>query len=476
LIVAIAIVELIFPVFTAFVGKEIDLRSLDGAGTLLTLMAFVVFTGIAAGSYPAFFLSGFRTASVLKGDLTRGKAGVLFRNVLVVAQFSISIVLIVATATVFLQMRFARNTDLGFQTEQVVVLEGTLANGLGPRWREMEDRLEQHPGIVDVSSSGSLLPLRPINFTSSVAADGRNDEVDIYYYGAGPNFFETYGMEVLAGRTFSEDRMSDQLTNPTPENPVTTAGYVLNERAVQELGWTVEEALGKVLRIYRREISADAVVTGTVIGVVRDAWLESVREPVKPLYFYMPADYAANSSPGFTALSIWMSGTNTVDTLAFIDSTWRDFNPEVEVRRRFLDQDFAALYAAENQQGQMFMYFSGLAIVLACVGLFGLAAFNAERRTKEIGVRKVMGGSVWSIVLLLTNDFSKLVLISNVIAWPLAYVAMERWLETFAYRIDLTPLIFIGSGLIALCIAWVTVGGTAAKAASARPVLALRYE
>jgi putative ABC transport system permease protein len=164
------------------------------------------------------------------------------------------------------------------------------------------------------------------------------------------------------------------------------------------------------------------------------------------------------------------------ETLAYIDDVWREFLPELPLNRRFLNDDFEALYSAEQKQGQMMTYFTLLAIFIACLGLYGLASFNAERRTKEIGVRKVMGSSVWRIVLLLTNDFSLLVLLSNIIAWPVAYFAMDRWLENFAYRIDLTPMIFIGSGLIALCIAWVTVGGTAAKAASQKPILALRYE
>jgi putative ABC transport system permease protein len=204
--------------------------------------------------------------------------------------------------------------------------------------------------------------------------------------------------------------------------------------------------------------------------------LESVRDPVKPIYYQLPQDYAANSAPGYTTMSIRIADGNITDALAYIESTWADFNPDFDMRRRFLDDDFNAVYEAETKQGEMFMYFSGLAIILACFGLFGLAAFNAERRTKEIGVRKVMGSSVWQIVLLLTNDFSKLVLTSNVIAWPVAWFAMNIWLENFAYRIDLTPMIFISSGLIALCIAWVTVGGTAAQAASQKPVLALRYE
>jgi putative ABC transport system permease protein len=180
--------------------------------------------------------------------------------------------------------------------------------------------------------------------------------------------------------------------------------------------------------------------------------------------------------PNLYSAAVRISGNNVNDTLGYIDRVWNEVVPEFPIARSFLDERFEALYRDDRRLGQLFSQFATLAILIACLGLYGLATFNTQRRTKEIGIRKVMGGSVWSIVLLLTNDFSKLVLISNVIAWPVAYFAMNRWLENFAYRIDLTLLIFIGSGLIALCIAWVTVGGTAAKAASQKPVLALRYE
>jgi putative ABC transport system permease protein len=180
--------------------------------------------------------------------------------------------------------------------------------------------------------------------------------------------------------------------------------------------------------------------------------------------------------PVFTGASVRVTGNDLPGTLAHIDNAWQRVIPDFPLSRRFLSDDFEAMYQNDTRLGQLFSSFAGLAIVIACLGLFGLATFNAQRRIKEIGVRKVMGGSVWSIVWLLTSNFSRLVLVSNIVAWPIAYLAMERWLQNFAYRIDLTPLVFIGSGLIALCIAWVTVGGTAAKAASARPVLALRYE
>ncbi|MDY6948706.1 MAG: FtsX-like permease family protein [Pseudomonadota bacterium] len=194
------------------------------------------------------------------------------------------------------------------------------------------------------------------------------------------------------------------------------------------------------------------------------------------LFVLTPQGQWLDRYPTLASAAVRISGNDIANTLAFIDQTWRRIVPEFPVTRSFLSERIAALYQDDARLGQLYSYSSLLSILIACLGLFGLATFSAQRRTKEIGVRKVMGGSVWSIVLLLTNDFSKLVLIANVIAWPVAYIAMERWLENFAYRIDLTPLVFIGSGLIAQCIAWVTVGGTAAKAASTKPVLALRYE
>ncbi|HTQ98385.1 MAG TPA: FtsX-like permease family protein, partial [Candidatus Acidoferrum sp.] len=196
---------------------------------------------------------------------------------------------------------------------------------------------------------------------------------------------------------------------------------------------------------------------------------------LKPMMFTLPPRLDGNVAM-LPKGALRLSGNDVQGTLQRIDQVWKQFLPDFPVSHYFLDDTFNAMYLAETRQGSVLNAFSLLAIVIACMGLYGLASFNAQRRMKEIGVRKVMGGSVWSIVLLLTNDFSKLVLIANVVAWPVAYYAMHNWLQNFAYRIDLTPLVFIGSGLIALCIAWVTVGGTAAKAASQKPVLALRYE
>jgi putative ABC transport system permease protein len=472
MLLAVAILELALPAFRSFVGIQVDWTHVNGAVLLLSMVAFVVFVGIAAGSYPAFFVSSFQPSRVLKGDVTRGNAGVLFRNVLVLGQFTISIALIIATAVVFLQMSFARNTDLGFDTEQVVLVQGDLGSGLGPQRQEMLNRLRQYPNVINAAASGAG-PLASIaNARRDVIPEGATEETDIYAYPLGPDFLEVLGIELLAGRTFADDRMEDQYVAPNAENSQTQASFILNAFAARQFGWSPDEAIGKLMRTP----DGNGMVTGRVIGVVEDAYLESVREPVKPVMFYMPPEYRNGTQPNYSMMSIKINGQNIPETLAYIDSVWRDFNPTVAIRRSFLDAEFDNLYRDEEQQGTMFMYSAGLAIMLACFGLFGLASYNTERRTREIGVRKAMGGSVRGIVYLLTKDFSMLVLMANLIAWPIAYVGMSRWLGSFAYRIDLTPLIFIGSGFIALCIAWLTVGGIAAKAASAKPVLALRHE
>ena len=212
-----------------------------------------------------------------------------------------------------------------------------------------------------------------------------------------------------------------------------------------------------------------------MIGVVENSFFASATTPIEPMLFFVPPP-VFRGTPSQPAGAVKITGTDVQGTLTHIETVWQEFLPDLPLDMHFLNDDFEALYQLEQKQGEMMTGFTLLAIFIACLGLYGLASFNAERRTKEIGIRKVMGSSVWGIVVLLTNDFSRLVLLSNIIAWPVAYFAMERWLDNFAYRIDLTPMIFIGSGFIALCIAWVTVGGTTARAASRKPVLALRYE
>lgn len=469
--IALVLVELLMPWFEAYTGKTFDFAWFQNPGILLSLVGLIVLVGLCAGSYPAFFLASFKPSQVIKGDLFNGQGDKLLRQSLVVFQFAIAIALVVSTAVIYTQMQYARSIDLGLDKDRVVAITGTRARGLGTQWEAMKQRLVEHPGIASATYSH----YRPFTHDNNTFAVSRNQaEADsfqrIQIMAIDYDFFETYGIDFLAGRTYSADRVTDRLSNPTQDVPSYSGAIVINAAAARQFGYTPEEMAGNDLWL-----ADEPGGYVQVIGVVEDSYFASLTTAIEPMLFFVPP-------PGFRGLqsqpagAVKLTGVDVQGALAHIETVWREFLPDLPFDMHFLNDDFEALYQLEQKQGQMMTWFTVLAIFIACLGLYGLASFNAERRTKEIGVRKVMGGSVWSIVLLLTNDFSKLVLLSNIIAWPVAYFAMNRWLENFAYRIDLTPLIFIGSGLIALCIAWVTVGGTALRSASRKPVLALRYE
>ena len=469
ILLALMLVEVALPFFNNFVGKQLSLNLWRDWQLQTVLLGLALLVSLVAGSYPAFYLSSLKPVQVLKGSWSLGSR-VSLRNVLVVIQFSTAIMLVVATLVVVQQMRYARSIELGFQKDQILVLTGSPTAGFGPQWQVIKQELLSHPEISHVTSS-SQTPLENNTNSLGITVEGQKESGGIPFMRIDHDFFATYNIPVLAGREFSEDFPSDRLSRLTDPGEARDSSFVINRLAAERYGWTPEEALGKSASIFYGTGSA----TGTIIGVVDNSYFESVRSAIKPMLFYLP-EYIEDNTASMDHASIRLAGNDLEASLRHVETVWQRFLPELPLARNFLDDDFEALYQKESQQGDMFYYFSLLAIFIACMGLFGLASFNAERRRKEVGVRKVMGGSVWSIVLLLTNDFSKLVLISNLIAWPVAYIAMNRWLENFAYRIDLTPLVFIGSGLIALCIAWATVGGTAAKAASQKPVLALRYE
>jgi putative ABC transport system permease protein len=245
----------------------------------------------------------------------------------------------------------------------------------------------------------------------------------------------------------------------------------VNELAAKRWGWTPEEAIGKWL-----EMIPNTDTRGPIVGVVRDVYFESIRSAIESTVYMLPPQGEQMVFPALRVASLRVSGRDLPQTLDHIDAKWAQFMPEQPISRRFLDQDFEALYRAEARQAQMFTFFSALAILIACMGLFGLASFTTERRTKEIGIRKTIGGSVADIVLLISGEFGKLVLVANLVAWPLAYFLMQRWLASFAYRIDMSLWVFVASALGAFLIAYVTVGSVAARAATRKPINALRYE
>lgn len=482
MLLALALAEsVVLPLVSGLLQWDLQLTDVPLLQGLSALTGATLLLAVLAGAYPAFYLTAWNAPKVLRGEVTRGRSGQSFRNTLVVVQFTISIALIVATLVMNAQLRFIQTSDKGFDPSNVMTV--TLPRDVDTRseYDVLRERLRSVPGVDDVAFTASSLQLSTasIPVTTPEGPEG----VRVALMTSTENFPELFRIPLLAGRYAGSAGVDDSIV---AVNGVPTGGVVLNAAAVRLLGWTPEEAIGRTVQIPPATRATTAgttasVVTGmavqgtttTVIGVVRDT-VGSARAGIVPMAYvtYRDANYSAVGGGAVIRL------TDAADAAARagVEQVWNELLPFDTVQISFTEERMEAQYAPDRTQMRIFGASATLAVLIACFGLFGLATFNTERRTKEIGVRKVMGGSVWSIVLLLTNDFSKLVLVANVIAWPLAYVAMSRWLENFAHRIDLTPLVFIGSGLIALCIAWVTVGGTAAKAASQKPVLALRYE
>jgi putative ABC transport system permease protein len=468
-LLAMAIVELATPAFEAFLQTDLSVASLRDPRVLAALAALCMLVGLVAGSYPAFYLSAFNPARVLKGDVTRSTRAAAFRRVLVVLQFSISIALLIATATVFQQLRYARNIELGYDKDQIVVMTASALEGLGTQWEALKREWQSFPEVTSVTAS-TQVPATPIDDSTAIRVEGAGSGLpSLSRLSVEFDFFETYGIGLLAGRTFDERFGTDRLAARGGGGSGFTGAFVLNAQAVRELGLTPEQAVGRAAEMPNNGIS------GTIIGVVADTYFESVHSALKAIVYTVPQPQIGSFAT-IREASIRVTGNNLQDALAHIDATWNRFLPDQAITRRFLDQDFQVLYEDEARQGQMFLYFSALAILIACLGLVGLASFATEQRTKEIGVRKVMGGTVLDIVRLFSGEFSRLVLLANLIAWPAAYFLMRRWLESFAYRIDLDPLVFVGSALLALAVTLLTVGAIAARAAATKPIQSLRYE
>jgi len=447
LFLALVMVETLLPVCKNLSGKSLSLADFGGAYLLLALCATVLFVGVLAGSYPAFFLSGLQPAAVLKGRFTA--SGAPIRKGLVVFQFVISTVLIVGTLVVYRQLEFVRHKNLGITQDQIVVLPHS------PAAEPMTAALLQHPKVKNVSVS-QRVPVNTINDdTRTIRLEGNDTPFSVHSYVIDEAFLATYDVPLVAGRMLDKNF-------PEGETP-----FLLNETAAKQLGWrSNEEALGKRLRW------SGTYKLGRIVGVVRDFHLASLHEEIAPMVLLTIPD----EKWWRTFISVRLASADINATLKFLETTWRQFTPDGAFEYFFIADSFAQLHRADQRMGEIIGYFAALAILIACLGLFGLASFMAEQRTKEIGVRKVLGASVQQIIVLLSKDFTKLVAVAFIIAAPLAYFAMQRWLQDFAYRTALSPAVFVLAGLLALLIAWLTVSYQAIKAALTNPVQALRYE
>jgi len=470
MLLAVAIVELVLPQFAAFLEKPLAF-SLADPGSLGILLISIAIVGMFAGSYPALYLSKFRPVEVLKGPAS-GTGSSFLRKTLVVFQFATSIALLIATGVVMAQMNYARDVDLGFDKSRNLVSELPYFADLWELYVPMKAELEAHPDILSAVYS-SRVPSMQNNDGSGYVAEGVQISMDtvqgISDIKVDYQWFDHYDVEFLAGRAFRQDEM--RIEEPTEENPVVKAAAVLNESAARRFGWSPEEAVGKIVR-QPQSRDLDRFIDREVVGVIPDIHFSSLHNEMKSTVYAEP-------SPNYSRrISVKLAAGDHRAAIEHFESVWKKLVPGEPVFWEFLDDRFEALYRSEANQAQMFGVFSAFAIFVATLGLFGLASFTTERRTKEIGIRKVMGASVKDIVMLLTTDFTKLVLLANIIAWPVAYYFMNQWLQRFAYSAPFAEWawLFIASAIAALAVAWLTIALQASRAATARPVSALRYE
>jgi putative ABC transport system permease protein len=458
IIIAFGLLYIALPWLNKVSGQNLSINILMKWQVLLPLFLSPFVIGIISGIYPALFMSSFQPVKTLKGLFKVQGKSISFRKVLVITQFAISIILIITTTVVFQQLRYMQKASLGYNKEHIITLP--YYTSLNDKYESFRNSLLQNSNIKDVGRS-SRIPTGRLLDGMGASAPGSDSMVpvkaDIRYVAADYDFIPTYGIQLSAGRNFSRDYSTD------------TANFIINEVAVKAIGWkSDQDAVGKNFKYGN--------TSGHVIGVMRDFHFESLHQPITPLVLIMPAVPPGQSF--YNNISIKISSQNVAAALATIKNTWQQYLPSLPYEYNFLDENFATLYDAEQRQETIFTTFAFIAIFIACLGLFGLSAFAISQRVKEIGVRKVLGASTTTIVSLLSKDFLKLVLIAAVIAFPIAWYAMNSWLKDFAYRINLNLhwWVFIFAAIAAAFIALITVGVQAIKAATANPVKSLRTE
>lgn len=454
------LVVLVLPFFNELADKQLVFPISDPLFVIMILAAALI-TGVLAGIYPAFFLSGFKPINTLKGKLSLGSGNSVVRSGLVVFQFFISIMLIIGTIAVNQQLNYIQNKKIGFEKEQVLLVDD--AYMLGDSRDAFKDEVSQLGPVSSASFSG-FIPINGYNrndntyWEKGVTPD-QSTTVSCQMWQIDHEYIQTMGMQIVEGRNFNRDIASD------------SGAVILNEEAMREFGF--DEIEGKAIQTYGYDTNTGTVLTDQfdqyqVIGVVKDFHFESMKESIGPL--------ALRIGRSTGVMSVRLSTDNFAASLELIEEKWNKFGTGLPFNYTFMDDQFANMYRAESRLAKVFGVFAGLAILIGCLGLFALATFMGEQRTKEIGIRKVLGASVSGIVLMLSKDFSKLVTIAFIIAVPVSWWGISTWLSDYDYRINISPQLFIIAGLMAITIALVTVGYQSVKAASRNPVKALRSE
>ena len=442
---------LLLPLFNQLAGKIISHNIIEH-GYILILLLTAIIIGFLAGIYPALVLTKFSISTVLKGRFNSSVKGIVLRKGLVVVQFTISIVLIVGTIIVYNQLNYMRNQSLGFQKDQMMILDFNGDSVARSRSESIKHELKQIPGVLSASGSGTTPGNgNSVAYTEAESKSGSLIPINMNFYEVDYDFIPQYDIKMIAGRAFSTAFATDS-----------TKAFIINETAVKNLGYaSSKDAIGKKITQWGR--------IGTIIGVAQDFHFESLQQNVKALSMRINA---SNSN----VFTLKLKGGNIPHTIAAITNKWKMLVPERPLTYYFLDQNFNKQYATEDRFGKLFMYFAVLAIMISCLGLLGLASYSTLQRTREIGIRKVLGATVPGIVNMLSKEFLYLVIIAAIIAFPLAWFGMHNWLKDFAYRINIGWWVFAVAGIIALMIAITTVSFQAIRAALANPVKSLRSE
>lgn len=449
LCIALLIIYLLLPGFNNFIEREISLNFLENGRLLLILVGTTFFVGLVSGSYPAFMLASYKPVKVLKGSFSRSSHGVLLRNLLVVFQFGISGILIISTLVITDQLSFITNKDMGYDREHIVVVR-IRDNDLIKNIKTLKSKLKKHPEILSVSQTTSL----PNNITSQTSGDWVNKPEDVrvplYTAIADYEFADVFGLKIIDGRNFSKEVPSDE-----------RGAVLLNEAAAKAIGW--DDPVGHEM-IY----SDDTI---KVVGLLKDWHQHPLHLSIAPLQILM-GDYRWKGN----RLAIKTTGNDLEDTIWFIEEQVNDMGGRFPFEYSFFDEEFSRSYLEEQKTSKVIWVFMVVTIIIACLGLYGLALFSVQQKVKEIGIRKIMGASVLRIIILLSKSFVFLVIVSFVIAGPLAWLVMEDWLSEFAYHIELNWISFVITLVLMLVIGWLTVGYQTYKAAHTNPVNALREE
>ena len=448
LFLAILFIYLLLPTFSNLAGTNLAMNLLSNLYLVFILLGITLLTGIVSGIYPALFLSSFQLVKVLKEKNKTGSKTSNFRKGLVIFQFFIAVTLIICTAVIYKQLHFLHNRKLGFNKENLISIPTSQA--IRENYESFKAELKQYPAVLSVTGSRSLPTLGYDITTEGVGWPGKNPDEHLLMRGVGIDYgyIETFDMEIVAGRSFSKYYSTD------------ASNYIINEAAAKAM--KLDSPVGSQFTLWEK--------TGTIVGVVRDYHFKSLHNPIEPLLLRL---YEAQ---WLSFLFVRVKPENISNTVYFLENKWKKFSPDVPFQFNFIDQLLENQYTTDQRISMIIRYFTIMSILIACLGLHGLVSYVAEQRTKEIGIRKVLGSSVSGIIILLSKEYVILAGIANLIALPVGYFVMNKLLQNYAYKTNLNIWTFILSGLAALSITLLTVSYQSVKAATANPVKSLRYE